>query len=89
MTPSNKERHLINDRRWYLKIEGLYRDFIEQHAQEHDYQLSQEYCLLLTIRDPNGKAPVYDEVLQQLEYKNFIHHNINLRNVITIDRDLQ
>lgn len=63
MTPSNKERYLVKDRRWYLKIEGLYRDFIEKHAQEHDYQLSQEYCLLLTIRDPNGKAPVYDEVL--------------------------
>ena len=89
MTPSNKERYLINGRRWYLKVEGLYRDFIEQHAQEHDYQLSQEYCLLLTIRDPNGKAPVYDEVLQQLDYKNFIHHNINLRNIITIDEDAQ
>ena len=89
MTPSHKERHLCNDRRWYLKIEGLYRDFIEQHAQEHDYQLSQEYCMLLTIRDPNGKAPVYDEVLQQLEHKNFVHHNINLRNVITIAEDSQ
>ena len=26
----------------------------------------------LTIKDPNGKAPVYDEVVQQLEYKNFV-----------------
>lgn len=76
------------DRKWYLKIEGLYRDFIEQDARVRNYQLSQEYCLLLTIRDPNGKAPVYDEVAQQLDYKNFLHHNIQLRNVVTIDGTL-
>ena len=85
MTPSNKQRYLGSSRKWYLKVEGLYRDFIEQDARLRNYQLSQEYCLLLTIKDPNGKAPVYDEVVQQLEYKNFVHHNIHLRNVITID----
>lgn len=85
MTLSNKERYLSKERKWYLKIEGLYRDFIEHDAQERDYQLSQEYCMLLTIRDPNGTAPVYDEVSQQLDYRNFIHHNITLRNVIKID----
>ena len=87
MTPSNKERILGKDRKWYLKIEGLYRDFIEQDSIINNYQLSQEYCLLLTIRDPNGTAPVYDEVAQQLDYKNFVHHNINIRNVVTITND--
>ncbi len=87
MTPSNKERILGKDRKWYLKIEGLYRDFIEQDSIINNYQLSQEYCLLLTIRDPNGKAPVYDEVAQQLDYKNFVHHNINIRNIVTIAND--
>lgn len=87
MTPSNKERILGKDRKWYLKIEGLYRDFIEQDSIINNYQLSQEYCLLLTIRDPNGTAPVYDEVAQQLDYKNFVHHNINIRNVLKITND--
>lgn len=87
MTPSNKERILGKDRKWYLKIEGLYRDFIEQDSVINNYQLSQEYCLLLTIRDPNGKAPVYDEVAQQLDYKNFVHHNINIRNIVTISNN--
>lgn len=85
MTPSNKQRHLSGHRKWYLKIEGLYRDFIEQDARIRNYQLSQEYCLLLTIRDPNGKAPVYDQVVQQLESKNFLHHDIHVRNVVSID----
>ena len=85
MTPSNKQRYLGSSRKWYLKVEGLYRDFIEQDARVRNYQLSQEYCLLLTIRDPNGKAPVYDEVVQQLEYRNFVHHNIHIRNVVSVD----
>lgn len=85
MTPSNKQRYLGSNRKWYLKVEGLYRDFIEQDARTRNYQLSQEYCLLLTIRDPEGKAPVYDEVVQQLEYRNFVHHNIHLRNVVAIE----
>lgn len=88
MTTSNRQRYLCSDRKWYLKIEGLYRDFIEQDARTRNYQLSQEYCLLITIRDPKGKAPVYDEVTQQLDSKNFLHHNIQIRNVVTIDGTL-
>jgi hypothetical protein len=40
---------------------------------------------MLTIKDPKGIAPVYNEVTQQLEARNFIHHNIRLRNTIEID----
>lgn len=88
MTPSNKKKYLDKDRKWYLQINGLFRDFIEQDASARNYQLSQEYCLLLTIRDPQGKAPVYNEVSQQLDYKNFVHHNIQLRNIITINDEI-
>ncbi len=87
VTPSNRERYLRKDRKWYLKIEGLFRDFIEQDAIAKDYQLSQEYCLLLTIRDPKGQAPVYNEVTQQLESKNFLHHNINIRNIVQVEEN--
>lgn len=89
MTPSNKKKYLSKNRKWYLQINGLFRDFIEQDALARNYQLSQEYCLFLTIRDPQGKAPVYDEVSQQLDYRNFVHHNIRLRNIITVDEEAQ
>lgn len=89
MTPSNKLKYLVKERKWYLEVKGLYRDFIEQDATERNYQLSQEFCLFLTIKDPKGNAPVYDEVSQQLEYKNFVHHSIQLRNVVSIDGDAQ
>lgn len=87
MTPSNRTRFLRCERKWYLKIEGLFRDFIEQDAIVRNYQLSQEYCLLLTIKDPNGMSPVYDKVSQQLDSKNFLHHQIELRNIISVHDD--
>ena len=89
ITPSNKQNYLSKDRKWYLEVKGLYRDFVEQDALARNYQLSQEFCLLLTIRDPKGTAPVYDEVSQQLEYRNFVHHSIQLRNVITLDEETE
>ena len=84
MTPSNKEKWLPSSRKWYLKIDGLYRDFIEKEAARENYQLSQEYCLILTIRDPEKEAPVYDEVTQQLTNRNFIHHDVLVRNNIQV-----
>lgn len=84
MTPAERERWLPANRKWYLKIEGLFRDFIERDAAKKDYQLSQEFCMILTIRDPLGKAPVYDEVTQQLNQENFIHHDVRVRNTVYI-----
>lgn len=84
MTPSNRDKWLPSNRKWYLKIEGLYRDFIEKEAVKKDFQLSQEYCMILTIRDPERTAPVYDEVTQQLTTRNFIHHDVRVRNVVRV-----
>lgn len=84
MTPSNRDKWLPSTRKWYLKIEGVYRDFIEKEAVKKDFQLSQEYCMILTIRDPERIAPVYDEVTQQLTTRNFIHHDVRVRNVVHV-----
>lgn len=85
MKPAPRDKFLPADRKWYLKIEGLYRDFIERDALKKDYQLSQEFCMILTIRDPLGTAPVYDEVTQQLNNENFVHHDVRVRNIVRID----
>lgn len=89
MKPAEKEKWLSAGRKWYLKIEGLFRDFIEKDAAKRDYQLSQEFCMVLTIRDPMGTAPVYDEVSQQLNTENFIHHDVKVRNIIQIEESAQ
>lgn len=87
MTASNRDKYLPSNRKWYLKIEGLYRDFIEKEAMKKDFQLSQEYCMILTIRDPEHIAPVYDEVTQQLTTRNFIHHDVRVRNVVHVTNE--
>lgn len=84
MTPANRDKCMHSSRKWYLKIEGLYRDFIEKDALKKGYQLSQDYCMILTIKDPTGKAPVYNEVAQQLTYRNFIHHDIHVKSNVHV-----
>ncbi len=88
MTPANKEKYLPSGRKWYLKLEGLYRDFLEKDAERRGTRLSQEFCMLLTIRDPKHQAPVYDEVVQQLTNRNFIHHDVKVRNEVQVDNTL-
>ena len=85
MTPSNKENYLKTPKKWYLKIKGLYRDFAESMALVDGEQLSQEICLILTIKDNKRQFPVYDHVTQLLDIRNFVHSNIKLRQEIRID----
>lgn len=39
MTPSNKEKFLLSNRKWHLKIESLYREFIECDVMKKGLQL--------------------------------------------------
>lgn len=82
MTDANKEKYLGGNRQWYMKVEALFRDAVEREAKETGEVLEQDFCILLTIRDPSGKAPVYNEVTQQLQDKNFVYSNVRLKNEI-------
>ena len=84
MTPKNKEQLLKDNRLWYLKIKGVYRDYIEQQALAYDETLGQEFCMIITIRDPQKKEHVYDGIAQKLDEYNFWHNNIRLRENISI-----
>ncbi|AWK52239.1 hypothetical protein DIC82_15080 [Clostridium beijerinckii] len=84
MTPTNKEKHLKGDKQWFLKMEGLYRDFIEKRSMAESFELSQEFCVIITIKDPAKKCQVYDEVTRLLDINNFWHNNIKLRQDIDI-----
>lgn len=84
MTQSNKEKFLRGNKRWFLKIKGLYRDFIEQKAVKESFELSQEFCVIITIKDPSKKCDVYNEVTRLLDANNFWHNNIKLHQDIDI-----
>lgn len=89
LTQGNKEKFIKTPKKWYLKIEGLYRQFIESQAESQRFGLSQDFCVILTIRDPYRKHNVYDEVTNLLETNNFINRNIKLNTEIDIHLDGQ
>lgn len=84
LTEGNMLSSLTEDKRWYLYLKGLFRDHIERKASVDSIALSQEFCLILTIRDPSGKENVYDEVTQKLEELNFWHSNIKIASDVSI-----
>ena len=51
-------------------------------AQRDGVTLEQEFCLVITIRDPHKTAPVYNEVVQQLNANNFVHSPVRIRNQV-------
>ena len=81
LTNKNREK-VAADRLWYLELKGTYRDKVERDALANQTQLSQEYCVIITIRDPTGEAPVYNEVPQLLDQHGFWHQNVQLANQV-------
>ena len=84
LTESNKRNHATENKKWYLYLRGLYREHVEQKALLEQFTLSQDVCLIITIRDPQKQANVYDEVSQQLEALHFWNSNIKISNDISI-----
>lgn len=85
MTEANKIKYLSEDRQWYLKIEGLFRDSIIRKSEKKGDDLYQDFCVLITIRDQkNTENPVYNEVTTMLTYNNFLHSSIGLNNNINV-----
>lgn len=84
LSDANKIHYASDSKRWYLYLRGLYREYIEQKAILDQTTLSQDVCLIITIRDPQKEANIYDEVTQQLDALNFWHSNIKVSNDITV-----
>lgn len=86
ITESNKIKYLSENRQWYLKIEGLFRDSIVKKSEKNGDDLYQDFCVLITIRDQkNTENPVYNEVTSLLSYNNFLHSSIGLNNDINVN----
>jgi len=82
LTEANK-RYITANKNWYLKLEGLYRSFSEQKAINIG-KPQQDFCLLVTIKDPTGKLNVYNETIQKLDAFQFWHNSINLASQISV-----
>jgi hypothetical protein len=73
----NKKFALPKGRLWFLKLEAAYRNNFESRMKDSK-DISQEFALIITIKDTKGKGKVYDEVSNLLTQYNFIHENIKV-----------
>lgn len=84
LSESNKQNHATADKQWYLYLRGLFREHTEQKALFEHSTPSQDICLIITIRDPERKSHIYDEVTQSLDAFNFWHSNIKISSNISV-----
>ena len=84
LTESNKQHYATEDKLWYLNLSGLFREHTEQRARVERTIPSQEFCLIITIRDPEREINVYDDVTQRLNEFNFWHSNIKIATDVTV-----
>jgi hypothetical protein len=84
LSEANKQHFTTPDKQWFLFLRGLFREHTEQRAELERTIPSQDVCLIITIRDPQRKANVYDEVTQGLDAFNFWHSNIKISSDISV-----
>lgn len=84
LSEANRQNFATEDKMWYLYLVGLYREHTEQRAKLERSIPSQDFCLILTIRDPERKANVYDDITQGLDAYNFWHSNIKISTEVAV-----
>lgn len=83
-TNANKEKYLKAPKNWYLKLEGLFRHFTETKCEMQKITPSQEFCLILTVKDTKKKGNIYNEVTQLLNNFSFIHSNVRIKEEVRV-----
>lgn len=83
MTDTNKHNALNANRHWALKLSALFREETESSMERDDLQFNA--YLIMTIRDPKKRGIVYNQTMNQLNERNFIHQSIELRQDIEIE----
>ena len=78
LSEANKHNYATADKQWFLYLRGLFREHTEQRATAERTTPSQDFCFIITIRDPERTANVYDEVTQGLDAYNFWHSNVKI-----------
>jgi len=75
---------MYKDRLWFLKIKSAYRNSFENRILDKK-SISQEFALIITIKDTKKRGTIYNEVTQLLTKFNFIHENIKVNERVIIN----
>ncbi|MBM7840862.1 hypothetical protein JOC54_004155 [Alkalihalobacillus xiaoxiensis] len=84
---SIQRKHLTSDKKWFLYLEGQYRDYIYKEFNQDDSKLSMDYAIAVTIMDPSKTKDIYNETIRELNYHNFEYDTIDVNNYVDIDVD--
>ena len=87
MTNANKSHCLTSNKKWALKLEGLYRYAAELSHVQDGVDISQDVVVIVTIKDTKHRGVVYSECLQLLEERGYLHQDIGARQDIRVDND--
>ncbi|MDK4483525.1 S8 family peptidase [Fusobacterium necrophorum] len=85
LTEGNKLKYTTSNKKWYLTIDSTYRSSVEDRASINNEELSQEFCLIITIKDSSNTCNVYNGITQKLDEYNFWHSNIKISEKISIN----
>ncbi|NID10644.1 S8 family peptidase [Fibrivirga algicola] len=85
MTPAKRRTGLNAPKQWFLRLKGLFTQAAEMIADADGEELSQDFTLVVTIRDPLQQHDVYSSVTRSLTNNNFQHSNVRLRDEIRIN----
>lgn len=81
-------RAVEQGKHWFLHLKGTYRDAVERTSAETGEVLEQDFCLIVTVRDPKREAPVYNEVARLLDQYGFWHEGVRLSNSARVRMDV-
>lgn len=71
MTDGNKQKYTTPNKQWFLTLDSVYRSHAVEKSISKGIDLSQDFCLIITVRDPDGNTNVYNGVIQKLDEFNF------------------
>ena len=84
LTEGNQIKYVAGGKQWYLYLDGTYRSHTEDQAVANGIALSQDFCLIITIKDPSHQGNVYNGITQKLDEFNFWHSNVKVSEHVTI-----
>ena len=86
MTPARRRLALATPKKWFLRLDGLFAQAAEVAANMNGEELSQDFTLIITLRDPlNKENDIYSSVTRGLTSNNFQHSDVRLRNEVKIN----
>lgn len=84
LTDGNRIKYVAGGKQWYLTLSGTYRSHIEDWAIMNGKDLSQDFCLIITIKDPTHQGNVYDGITQKLDEFYFWHSTVKLTEHVNV-----